>query len=300
MKKRMALLGSVAGSAALILTLIPASPATAADPQPCAQMGGSITILNQSTPTCVGLFTSGASSIVLPPNGPRIVYGVVNMTQSGVAPTTVTDQSGRMIPINPTEGRRWLTVGPAIASQTIVKAEIVNNRIGKTFPYLYVTDDAITDRFAGKTFIGRTKNSPSAKKPLSIWTRIDWASGASVDGGLKGRIVNYRRNVVDAGQCKPSMVSKNPDRVKQRFGRKGKVSLKWNAGLAQGDGSYLILKTEVAWVFTHRIPTALQLTRKVWKPGKLTFTLAGSSSGLTKMGINDIRKGSAVKECALP
>ena len=299
MKKLTSFLAAGTAASGLVLAMMTAMPAAAAD-QPCAQMGKSITILNEATPTCLGFYTSGSSSIVLPSNAPRIVYGVVNMIAPGVAPTTVTDQNGTMYSLNPTEGKRWLAVGPQIASQTIVKAEIVNNRIGRTFPYLYITDDAVTDRFESKSFIGRTKNSSSAKKPLSIWMRMDWASGVSADGGLKGTIVNYKRNITDAGQCKPSMVSKNPDRVKQRFGSKGKVQMKWNAGLAQGDGSYLILKTETAWVFTHKVPTALQFTRKVWKPTKLFFTLSGSQSGLTTVGINDIRKASKVKECTLP
>lgn len=299
MKRLLMLAGAGAAATGLITSTLVAVPAVAADP-PCAQMGGTVTILEQSTPTCVELYTSGPSSIRLPADAPRIIYGVVNMVSPGVAPTTVTGQNGQTYALNPNEGNRWLSVGSRVASQTIVKAEIVNNRIGKTFPYLYITDDAITDRFAGKSFIGRAKNGSKAKKPLSIWTRIDWASSRSIDGGLRGAMVNYRINVVDAGQCKPAMVPVNPDRVKQRFGKGGKVKLIWNAGLRQGQDSLLVMTTQTNWRFTHPVPTALKLTQKVWKPGKLFFRLSGSDGGIISVGINDVRKGSKVKECALP
>ena len=146
MKRLLMLAGAGAAATGLITSTLVAVPAVAADP-PCAQMGGTVTILEQSTPTCVELYTSGPSSIRLPADAPRIIYGVVNMVSPGVAPTTVTGQNGQTYALNPNEGNRWLSVGSRVASQTIVKAEIVNNRIGKTFPYLYITDDAITDRF---------------------------------------------------------------------------------------------------------------------------------------------------------
>lgn len=299
MKRILMLAGAGVAATGLVTSMFVAGPALAAD-QPCEEMGGRITILNQSTPVCEGLYTSGSSSIVVPADAPRIIYGVVNMVSPGVAPTTVTGRDGATYDLNPTEGNRWLSVGPRIASQTIVRAEIVNNRIGKTFPYLYIADDAITGRFTGKSFIGRTKNGDTAKKPLSIWTRIDWAKGTSNDGSLRGAIVNYRQNVKDAGQCKPAMVPVNPDRVKQRFGKGGKVTLSWNAGLRQGQDSLLVLTTQTSSRFTHPVPTALKLTQSVWKPGKIFFKLSGSTSGLISVGINDIRKESNVKECTLP
>jgi len=299
MKRSLTLTGAGLAAAGLALALVPALPATAADPVPCAQMGGNVTILNTPTPTCTLLYTSGGKSIVLPANGPRLLYGVVNMTGSSV-PTTFTDQNGRDYALNPTEGKRWLSVGPTKAAQTIVKAEIVNGKIGKTFPYLFITDDAITDRFAGKTFIAKTNNAKSSKSKISIWTRIDWASGLSDNGGLRGVIANYKQNVLDAGQCKPAMTKQHTDMVKQRFGQKGKLELSWNPGLTKSQGgSSLIMGTETSAVFARPAPTALELTQRVWTPGKINFTLVGSDAGLMKILVNDVRAGSAVTKCSL-
>lgn len=298
MKRSLTLTGAGLATAGLALALIPALPA-AADPVPCAQMGGNVTILNTPTPTCTLLYTSGGASILLPPNAAKILYGVVNMTGS-TAPTTFTDQNGKVYQLNPKEGKRWLSVGPTKAAQTIVKAEIVNNKIGKTFPYLFITDDAITDRFAGKSFIGKTNNAKSSKNYISIWTRIDWAPGLSDNGGLRGVIANYKQNILEAGQCKPAMTKQHADMVKQRFGQKGKLELSWNPGLSKSQGgSSLILGTETKSVFARPAPTALELTQRVWKPGKINFTLVGSDTGLMKILVNDVRAGSKVTKCSL-
>jgi hypothetical protein len=297
MKRSLILAATGVAATGLITSLLVASPVAAAD-DPCAQMGDRITILNQSTPTCEALYTSGSSSIIVPADGPRIIYGVVNMPPSGGAPTTFTGRNGVVYELNARQSERWDQVSVATGSQTIVRAEIVNKKIGQAIPYLYITDDAITDRFAGKSFIGRSKNGAKAKKPLSIWTRIDWAGGLSTDGGLKGAMVNYRKNIRDAGQCKPAMVPVNPDRVKERFGKGGKVELIWKAG--QGQNSQLVMTTQTQWRFSHPVPSALKLTEKVWKPGKLFFKLNGSESGIISVGINDIRKESSFKECKLP
>jgi hypothetical protein len=298
MKRSLTLTGAGVAAAGLVLALVPALPAVALD-DPCADMGGNVTILNTPTPTCTDLYRSGSSSIVLPDDGPRLIYGVVNMTGS-TAPTTFTDRNGKVWPLNPTEGKRWLGVGATKAAQTIVRAEIVNNKIGKTFPQLFITDDAITDRFAGKTFIGKTNNAKSSKSPISIWTRIDWASGLSDNGGLRGVIANYKKNVVEAGQCKPAMVKQHTDMVKQRFGQKGKLEMGWNPGLSKSQGgSSLTLRTEANALFSHPAPTALELTQRVWKPGKINFTLTSSDAGLMKILVNDVRAGSAVKNCSL-
>ena len=297
---RFALATAGLATAGLALTLIPAGTATAAAPAPCAQMGNTMTILGTATPTCTLLYNSGPSSILLPDNGPRIIYGVVNQTRAGAIPTTLTDQNGRTYALNPTEGKRWASIGDGKAAQTIVRAEIVNNKIGKTFPYLFITDDAITDRFAGETFITKTNNAAGSKSPISIWTRIDWASGLSSDGGLRGSIVNYKQNVLDSGMCKPAMTKQHPDMVKQRFGQKGKLNLEWNPGIYKGQDALLVLKTETSAVFTHPAPTALTLVQKVWKPGKLFFTLANSDKGLAKMLVLDIRMGSAARTCSMP
>lgn len=298
MKKPLSFAGAGLAAAGLVLALVPALPA-AADVSPCAQMGGNVTILNTPTPTCTLLYTSGASSIVLPADGPRLIYGVVNMTGSSV-PTTFTDRNGKVYALNPTEGKRWLSVGSTKAAQTIVRAEIVNNRIGKTFPQLFITDDAITDRFSGKTFIAKTNNAKGSKNAISIWTRIDWAPGLSDNGGLRGVIANYKQNVLEAGQCKPAMTKQHADMVKQRFGQKGKLELSWNPGLSKSDGgSSLIMDTETTAEFARPAPTALELTQRVWKPGKINFTLVGSDSGLMKILVNDVRGGSAVTKCSL-
>ena len=295
----LSLAGAGLAAAGLLLAVIPAGTASAADPVPCAQMGNNVTILNTPTPTCTLLYTSGSASILLPDNTPRIIYGVVNMTRPGVAPTTLTDQDGQTYALNPTEGKRWLSVGPTKAAQTIVKAEIVNKKIGKTFPYLYITDDAITDRFAGKTFIGKTNNAKGSGQKISIWTRIDWAQGLSDNGGLRGVIANYKQNVLDAGQCKPAMTKQHTEMVKQRFGQKGKLDLSWNPGIYQGDDALLVLQTETSSTFARPAPTALLLTQKVWKPGKINFTLVNSDKGLAKIYVYDIRGGSAVQKCSL-
>ena len=295
----LSLAGAGLAAAGLLLAVIPAGTAAAADPVPCAQMGNNVTILNTPTPTCTLLYTSGSSSILLPDNTPRIIYGVVNMVRPGVAPTTLTDQNGQTYALNPTEGKRWLSVGPTRAAQTIVKAEIVNKKIGKTFPYLFITDDAITDRFSGKSFIGKTNNAKDSKNKISIWTRIDWASGLSDNGGLRGVISNYKQNVVEAGQCKPAMVKQHIDLVKQRFGQKGKLEMTWNPGLYKGEDSILGVRTETNALFTHPAPTALLLTQKMWKPGKINLTLSGSDAGLMKIVVNDIRGGSPVQKCSL-
>ena len=98
---------------------------------------------------------------------------------------------------------------------------------------------AITDRFAGKTFIGKTNNDKSSKNTISIWTRIDWAQGLSSDGGLRGVIANYKQNIVEAGQCKPAMTKQHADLVKQRFGQKGK---EMSEQIQQREGEYLLFK----------------------------------------------------------
>lgn len=303
MKKSITLASAAAAVAGLTLALVPALPAAAADPVPCQQMGGNIMVLNVSTPTCTLLYTSGAASILLPADTPKVVYGVVNMVSQGVAPKTLTTQEGKVYDLNPTEGKRWLSVGPVKASQMIVKAVIVNNKIGKTYPYLFITDDAITDRFAGKTFIGKTNNAKGSKGKISIWTRIDWASGLSDNGGLRGVISNYKQNVLEQGECKPAMVKQHIDMVKQRFGQKGKLEMNWKPGIYQGQDSLLTISTETPSVFERPAPTALLLTQKVWKPiskGKLNFTLAGSDAGLAKILINTIRTTTAVQKCSLP
>ena len=86
MKRSLTLAGAGLAAAGLVLAVIPAGPAAAADPVPCAQMGSNVTILNTATPTCVGLYTSGKASILLPANTPKIIYGVVNMTGSSTPP----------------------------------------------------------------------------------------------------------------------------------------------------------------------------------------------------------------------
>ena len=50
---------------------------------------------------------------------------------------------------------------------------------------------------------------------------------------------------------------------------------------------------------TNPAPTALVLTQKVWKPGKINFTLVNSDKGLAKIYVYDIRGGSAVQKCSL-
>jgi hypothetical protein len=298
MKRPLSLAGAGLAAAGLVLALVPALPA-AADPAPCARMGGTVSIIGVATPTCTLLYTSGKSSIIVPPNAPRIVYGVVNVMRAGTTPSTLTDQAGKVYAINPTEGKRWQSVSPGRAAQTIVKAEIVNNRIGKTFPFVFITDDAITDRFAGKTFIAKTNNAKGSKSPISIWTRIDWASGISADGGLRGVIANYKQNVIETGECKPAMVKQHTDMVKQRFGQKGKLTLDWNPGTTKGNDALLVLKTQTSAVYTHSAPTALELMRRVWKPGKINFTLVNSDAGLSKIVVNNIRGGSPVQKCSL-
>ncbi len=209
---------------------------------------------------------------------------------------------GKTMDLNPTEGKRWLSVGPTRASQIIVEAVIVNNKIGKTYPYLFITDDAITDRFSGQTFIGKTNNDAGSKGKISIWTRIDWAGGLSDNGGLRGTITNYKKNVLEQGECKPAMVKQHKDMVLQRFGQKGKLDMLWQPGIYQGDNSLLSIKTETSAVFTRPAPTALLLTQKLWKPitkGKINFTLAGSNAGLSKIFIYTIRSSSAAKTCSL-
>lgn len=302
MKKSITLASAAAAVASLTLALVPALPAAAADPQPCAEMGGNVTILATSTPTCTLLYTSGAASILLPADTPRVVYGVVNMVSPGVAPTTLTTQEGKTMALNPTEGKRWLSVGPTRAAQIIVQAVIVNKKIGKTYPYLFITDDAITDRFAGQTFIGKTNNAKGSKGKISIWTRIDWAGGLSDNGGLRGVISNYKQNVLETGECKPAMVKQHKDMVLARFGQKGKLEMGWKPGIYQGQDSFLTISTETSALFARPAPTALLLTQKVWKPiskGKINFTLAGSDAGLAKILINTIRPSTAVKKCSL-
>ena len=299
MKKPLTLAAAASVVAGMTLAVLPALPAAAADPVPCAQMGQDVTILNFATPTCTLLYTSGPASILLPPDAPKVVYGVVNMVKPGVAPTSITTRTGQVLPINPTEGKRWLSVGPTKAAQTIVRAVIVNNKIGKTYPYLFITDDAITDRFSGKTFIGKTNNAKGSKQKISIWTRIDWASGLADNGGLRGVIANYKQTILDQGQCKAAMVKQHIDLVKQRFGQKGKLEMGWNPGLYKGQDSLLTITTETKSVFARPAPTALLLTQKVWQPGKLNFTLAGSNAGLAKILVNNIQAGSAVQKCSL-
>ena len=299
MKKPLTLAAAATAVAGLALAVLPASPASAADPVPCAQMGQNVTILNFPTPTCTLLYTSGPASILLPPDSGQVVYGVVNMVSPGVAPTTLTTQDGQVMPINPTEGKRWLSVGPTKASQTIVRAVIVNKKIGKTYPYLFITDDAITDRFSGKSFIGKTNNAKGSKGQISIWTRIDWAGGLSDNGGLRGVISNYKQNILDSGQCKAAMVKQHIDMVKQRFGQKGKLEMSWKPGQFKGQDSLLVITTETNSVFARPAPTALLLTQKVWQPGKLNFTLAGSDTGLAKILVNSIEASSPVKKCSL-
>lgn len=298
--------GVLAAGAALTLMagFVAAPSAAQAAPETlgmgaCAQMGGNVTILGERTSTCTLLYTSGSASVLLPQDTPRIKYGVVQMVSPGVAPTTFTDRNGVSYPLNPTEGKRWLSVGPRVAAQTIVAAEIVNKRIGKTFPFLFITDDAITDRFAGKTFFSRTSNAPGSKSPISIWTRIDWSPGMSQNGGLHGVIANYKINVLDTGQCRPAMLKQHTDMVKQRFGKNGKVELSWNPGLYKGADSRLVLSTQTSATFSHPAPTALLLTQKVWKPGKIFFTLDQSDTGLAKIRVESITGGSVVKRCAI-
>ena len=298
MKRTLTLAGAATAATGPILALVPTTAATA-ETQPCARLGGTVSIIGVATPTCLGLYTSGGSAIVLPANTPRIIYGVVNVTRQGVTPSTLTDQTGKDYAINPTEGKRWQSVSPGKAAQTIVKAEIVNGRIGKTFPYVFITDDAITDRFAGKTFISKTNNAKGSKSPISIWTRIDWTPGLSADGGLRGVIANYKQNVLEAGQCKPAMTKQHTDMVKQRFGQKGKLDLEWNPGTTKGNDALLVLNTETSAVYTHPAPTALTLVSKVWKPGKINFTLVNSDAGLSKIIVNNIRGGSAITKCSL-
>ena len=95
------------------------------------------------------------------------------------------------------------------------------------------------------------------------------------------------------------MTKQHTDMVKQRFGQKGKLNMVWNPGLSKGADSYIGIRTEESALFTNPAPTALVLTQKVWKPGKINFTLASSNSGLMKIVVNDIRGGSAVKKCSL-
>jgi len=298
--KTLVAVGSGTALTAALIAAAAAGPAQAAitpNPKPCAQMGGNVTILNTATPTCTLLYTSGGSSIKLPDPKPRIIYGVVNMVSAGVAPKTLTTPTGKTYQLNPTEGKRWLSVGPTRAAQTIVAGEIVNGRIGKTFPYLFITDDAITDRFAGKTFIGKTTNS---KKSIKIWTRIDWSGGLSNDGGLGGKITNYKNNILNDGQCKPAMVKQHIEMVKDRFGDKGKVALSWKPGLYKGQDSILVLKTQTKASYSHSAPTALELAQRVWKPGKINFTLRNSDAGLAKIYVSSIQGGSTAKKCSLP
>lgn len=298
MKRSLTLTAAGMAAAGLVLALVPALPAAALDPVPCAQMGGNTTILNTATPVCTALYTSGSRSVQLPSDGPRIVYGVVNLTSSSAPASTFTTQGGQVIPMNPTEGRRWMQVGSVKAAQTLVRGEIVNGRIGKAFPYVFISDDALVDRFANKTFIGKTNNAKGSKNVISIWTRIDWA-GARSDTGLQGVIANYKQNVLEQGQCKPAMTKQHKDMVKQRFGEKGKLSMTWVPGLSKATGSYFGVRTETKALFTHPAPTALQLTQKLWKPGKINYTLSGSDAGLMKIVINDIRGASSVTKCSL-
>ena len=71
MKRTLTLTGAGLAAAGLALALVPALPAAAADPVPCARMGGTVTILNTPTPTCTMLYTSGKASILLPANAPK-------------------------------------------------------------------------------------------------------------------------------------------------------------------------------------------------------------------------------------
>lgn len=296
---------ALAGAGAVALAsvaLVAPGTATAAKENimsatPCAEMGRNVNMLGVPTPTCTELYTYGDTSIALPQDGPRIVYGTVNMTSASVAPKTFTSQNGVTYDLNPTDGKRWLAVGPNKAAQTIVRAEIVNKRIGNTMPFLFITDDAVTDRFSGKTFVGNTTNAKGSKSPISIWTRIDWSSGSSANGGLRGNITNYKRNVVEAGQCKPAMTKKHTSMVKERFGQQGALNMVWAPGVVKGQDSLLVISTQTVAKYGRPAPTALQLADSLWKPGALNFTLLNSDKGLAKINVKDIRNSSAVRYC---
>ena len=272
---------------------VPGWPAMA-----CAQIGEYVPMLNHQVPTCALLWTAGRSSIVLPADTPRVKYGVLSMPGSGKAPNMFIDRTGRQYAFPATQGNRWLTIGPRKVSQTILAVELKNNQIVTSFPVLFVADDALTDRFAGKTFIGRTANVTGTAN-IKMWTRIDWQPGVSINDGLYGKITNYKQNVLDAGVCREALVKQHPDMVKSRFGQKGKIELTWRHGLYAGQASTLTIITDTTASFSHPAPSTLLLTQKLWQPGKIFFTLDQSDKGLAKIYVDDIVKASVAQKCSL-
>lgn len=264
------LLGALAATAALGVTiaLIPAGAVTAAspvtNPQACARMAGYTNVVNQPTPVCGLVYTSGSSSVVIPADAPRMVYGVVIAKASGIAPDQIVLRTGKLLALAPAEAQRWRYEPPAKVSHTIVRAEIVNNRVTKTWPYVFIGDDALVDHFGGQGFEGRVATGNKSKQ---VWTRVNWSPKGQIDGRLAGVIANYNVNIKDGGICHQAVSKQYPTDMAKTFGDGGKVKMTWVPNTFVGGESYFVITTG-GTKFVRSAPTLYKLITTIWNPAK--------------------------------
>ena len=294
--KRM-LTGTIAAVAMLgvVIALVPAS-ATAApttNPQACQRMSGTTTIIGEPTPVCSLVWIQkGTPNVRLPEDKPSMVYGVIYRTSYGVPPTAIILRDGTKIPLKPSEADRWTREGSVRVAQTIVRAELLKPGLPqveavKTWPYVFIADDALVDHSAGYSFTGRFANNDSSKQ---VWARINWSPNGKVGDDVTGAIANWDVAIKDGKICREAVKKQFPSVTAQTIGGK-KVHMSWVPNSYVGGQAYFVIVTESGVKFFRNAPSLSKLVNATWDPlvkGKLNFKASDSPTSVDRLNVVSI------------
>ena len=293
------IISALAATAALGLTLsfVPATVATAAtpttNPQACRVMSGTTTVVGEISPVCGLVWTEkGAPNVRLPQDKPEMVYGVIYRPAYGQPPTAIVLRDGTKIPLKPSEASRWRYESPQKVAQTIVRAQVLkptlpSKQAVKTWPYVFISDDALVDNFTAQAFTGRFATGNKSKQ---VWARINWSPKGKVGDNLTGAIANWDVNIQDGKTCRQSVQSQYPNDMAKTLGGK-QVTLAWLPTTNVGGQSYFVLTTAKGVKFQRSAPSLGKLVNATWDPfstGKWNFKATNSPSSFNRLDVVDI------------
>jgi len=303
-------ISALAATAALGLTLsfIPATAATAAtpttNPQACRVMSGTTSVIGEPAPVCGLVWTEkGAPNVRLPQDKPEMVYGVIYRTSYGAAPTAIILRDGTRIPLKASEANKWRYESPNKVGQTIVRAQVLKPNLPskeavKTWPYVFISDDALVDNFTAQAFTGRFATNNKSKQ---VWTRINWSPKGKVGDDLTGAIANWDINIQDGKTCRQAVKDQYSSDMKKTVGGKN-TRLAWVPNTYVGGQAYFTLTTAAGVKFVRNAPSLQKLTTATWDPfatGKWNFKAINSSTSFKRLDIVQISPRQSTVKCKL-
>lgn len=291
---RRTLIGAMAASAAMaaVMSVVPgsASAVPATDPQACQRMASPTTIIGEPTPVCSLVWIQkGTPNVRLPADKPSMVYGVIYRTSYGSPATALILRDGTRIPLKASEAARWTNESSVRVAQTIVRAEVLkpdlpSREAVKTWPYVFIADDALVDHSAGYSFTGRFANSSGSKQ---VWARINWSPNGKVGDDVTGAIANWDIAVEDGKICREAVSKQYPNDMARTLGGK-KVHMTWVPNSYVGGQAYFVITTDRGVKFVRNAPSLSKLVNATWDPmekGKLNFKSTNSPTRFNRLNV---------------